>query len=148
MWRRPAESDAELIPAPCRADGHWPGDRRGRHRAILDRLPAAAAVALGGPDDAEALAAAAGPDGIHVIIDYLWAPPTEAAIAAVTRRGLAHAAPPCPRLTRLFLVSRASGPPSPPAGNSSHCPSLAGADLAGRVRAGLALRWRLVGNHR
>lgn len=48
----------------------------GRNRAILDRLPAAA-----------------GPGGIHVIIDYLWGPPTEAAIAAVTRRGLAHAAP-------------------------------------------------------
>ena len=43
-------------------------------------------VALGGPDDAAALAEAACEDGIHVIIDYLWGHPTEAAIAAITRR--------------------------------------------------------------
>jgi hypothetical protein len=60
---------------------------------VLDQLPAAATVTLGGADDAAALAEAAGPDGIHVIVDYLWGPPTEAAIAAITRRGLAHAAP-------------------------------------------------------
>jgi NADPH:quinone reductase-like Zn-dependent oxidoreductase len=65
----------------------------GRNQAILDRLGATATVALGGPDDRAALAAAAGRDGIHVIIDYLWGRPTEAAIAAITRRGLTHAAP-------------------------------------------------------
>ncbi len=57
----------------------------GRNRAILDQLGATATVALGGPDDTAALADAAGPDGIHVIIDYLWGHPTEAAIAAITR---------------------------------------------------------------
>ena len=65
----------------------------GRNQAILDRLGATATVTLGGPDDRAALAEAAGPDGIHVIIDYLWGQPTEAAIAAITRRGLAHTAP-------------------------------------------------------
>jgi NADPH2:quinone reductase len=72
----------------------------------LDRLPATATVSLGGPDDAGALAEAAGPDGIHVIIDYLWGRPTEAAIAAITRRGLAHAAP----RVRLVEVGRIAGP--------------------------------------
>ena len=65
----------------------------GRNQAILDQLGATATVTLGGPDDAAALAEAAGQDGIHVIIDYLWGHPTEAAIAAITRRGLAHTAP-------------------------------------------------------
>jgi NADPH:quinone reductase-like Zn-dependent oxidoreductase len=51
----------------------------GRNRAILDQLGATATVALGGPDDAAALAEAAGQDGIDVIIDYLWGHPTEAA---------------------------------------------------------------------
>jgi NADPH:quinone reductase-like Zn-dependent oxidoreductase len=78
----------------------------GRNRAVLDRLPATATVTLGGPDDAGALAEAAGPDGIHVIIDYLWGRPTEAAIAAITRRGLAHAAP----RVRLVEVGRMAGP--------------------------------------
>ena len=65
----------------------------GRNQAILDRLGATATVTLGGPGDRAALAQAADPDGIHVIIDYLWGQPTEAAIAAITRRGLTHAAP-------------------------------------------------------
>ena len=55
---------------------------------------------------AVALAEAAGPDGIHVIVDYLWGPPTEAAIAAITRRGLAHAAP----RVRLVEVGQMAGP--------------------------------------
>ena len=78
----------------------------GRNRAILDQLGATATVALGGPDDAAALAEAAGPDGIHVIIDYLWGHPTEAAIAAITRRGLTHAAP----RVRLVEVGVMAGP--------------------------------------
>jgi len=49
-------------------------------RAAADQLPAAATVTLGGAGDAAALAEVAGPDGIHVIVDYLWGPPTEAAI--------------------------------------------------------------------
>ena len=78
----------------------------GRNRAILDQLGATATVALGGPDDAAALADAAGQDGIHVIIDYLWGHPTEAAIAAITRRGMAHAAP----RVRLVEVGQMAGP--------------------------------------
>ena len=78
----------------------------GRNQAILDRLGATATVTLGGPDDRAALAEAAGPDGIHVIIDYLWGQPTEAAIAAITRRGLAHTAP----QVRLVEVGQMAGP--------------------------------------
>ena len=78
----------------------------GRNQAILDRLGATATVTLGGPDDRAALAEAAGPDGIHVIIDYLWGQPTEAVIAAITRRGLAHTAP----RVRLVEVGQMAGP--------------------------------------
>ena len=78
----------------------------GRNRAVLDQLPATVTVALGGPGDAAALAEAAGQDGIHVIVDYLWGQPTEAAIAAITRRGLAHAAP----QVRLVEVGQMAGP--------------------------------------
>jgi NADPH:quinone reductase-like Zn-dependent oxidoreductase len=78
----------------------------GRNRAVLDQLPVTVTVALGGPDDAAALAEAAGQDGIHVIVDYLWGQPTEAAIAAITRRGLAHAAP----RVRLVEVGQMAGP--------------------------------------
>jgi NADPH:quinone reductase-like Zn-dependent oxidoreductase len=78
----------------------------GRNQAVLDQLPAAATVTLGGAGDAAALAEATGPDGIHVIVDYLWGPPTEAAIAAITRRGLAHAAP----RVRLVEVGQMAGP--------------------------------------
>jgi NADPH:quinone reductase-like Zn-dependent oxidoreductase len=78
----------------------------GRNQAILDRLGATATVTLGGPDDAAALARAAGPDGIHLIIDYLWGPPAEAAITAITRRGLTHAAP----TVRLVQVGQMAGP--------------------------------------
>ena len=77
----------------------------GRNRAILDGCRDGHR-ALGGPDDAAALAEAAGQDGIHVIIDYLWGQPTEAAIAAITRRGLAHAAP----RVRLVEVGQMAGP--------------------------------------
>jgi NADPH2:quinone reductase len=78
----------------------------GRDRAILDRLGATATVALGGADDRAALAEAVGPDGIDVIIDYLWGQPTEAAIAAITRRGMTHTAP----RVRLVEVGRMAGP--------------------------------------
>ena len=78
----------------------------GRNQAILGRLDATATVTLGGPDDAAALAASAGPDGIHVIIDYLWGQPTEAAIAAISRRGLAHSAP----RVRLVEVGQMASP--------------------------------------
>jgi NADPH:quinone reductase-like Zn-dependent oxidoreductase len=78
----------------------------GRNRAILDQLGATATVVLGGPDDRAALAQAAGPDGINLIIDYLWGPPTEATIAAITRRGMMHTAP----RVRLVEVGQIAGP--------------------------------------
>jgi NADPH2:quinone reductase len=78
----------------------------GRDQDILGRLDATATVTLGGPDDAAALAEAAGQDGIHVIIDYLWGQPTEAAIAAISRRGLTHVAP----RVRLIEVGRMASP--------------------------------------
>jgi NADPH:quinone reductase-like Zn-dependent oxidoreductase len=79
----------------------------GRNRAVLDQLGATATVVLGGPDDRAALARAAGPDGIDVIIDYLWGPPTEAAIAAIAQRGsLTHTAP----RVRLVNVGHMAGP--------------------------------------
>ena len=78
----------------------------GRNQAILDQLGATVTVTLGGPDDRAALAGAAGQGGIHVIIDYLWGRPTEAAIAAITRRGLTHAAP----RVRLVQVGQMAGP--------------------------------------
>lgn len=81
----------------------------GRDRAVLDQLPATVTVGLGGPGDAAALAEAAGQDGIHVIVDYPRGQPTEAAIAAITRRGLAHAAP----RVRLVEVGRMAGRSSP-----------------------------------
>jgi NADPH:quinone reductase-like Zn-dependent oxidoreductase len=67
----------------------------GRNQAVLDRLGAEglSTVRLTGDDGAAAIAAAAGRAGIDVIIDYLWGRPAEAAIAAVTRRGLTHVAP-------------------------------------------------------
>ena len=78
----------------------------GRDQDILRRLDATATVTVGGPDDAAALAEAAGEDGIHVIIDYLWGQPTEAAIAAISRRGLTHVAP----RVRLIGVGRMASP--------------------------------------
>ena len=92
-WRWPLAMALWVI-AACRQPGH------------LGRLDATATVTLGGPDDAAALAASAGPDGIHVIIDYLWGQPTEAAIAAISRRGLADSAP----RVRLVEVGQMASP--------------------------------------
>jgi NADPH:quinone reductase-like Zn-dependent oxidoreductase len=78
----------------------------GRNQAILRLLDATATVTLGGRDDAAALAEAAGSDGIHVIIDYLWGQPTEAAMEAISRRGLTHVAP----RVRLVEVGQIAGP--------------------------------------
>jgi NADPH:quinone reductase-like Zn-dependent oxidoreductase len=78
----------------------------GRNQAVLDRLGATATVTLGGADDRAALAKAVGPDGVDVIIDYLWGQPTEAAIAAITRHGMTHAVP----RVRLVEVGRMAGP--------------------------------------
>lgn len=56
-------------------------------------------------DLVRALKSAAGSAGIQVVVDYLWGAPAEAAIAAVTRKGLDHAAPP----VRLVQVGSSSG---------------------------------------
>ena len=73
-----------------------------RPRGPVERRP----VRGLGPRPAWDQAEAAGQDGIHVIIDYLWGQPTEAAIAAITRRGLTHAAP----RVRLVQVGQMAGP--------------------------------------
>jgi NADPH:quinone reductase-like Zn-dependent oxidoreductase len=63
--------------------------------AGLLHLGADATVKLDGTREEirTAIADTAGPGGIHVIVDYVWGPPAEAAIDAVTRRGLHHDAP-------------------------------------------------------
>jgi NADPH:quinone reductase-like Zn-dependent oxidoreductase len=54
---------------------------------------------------ARALAREGGSAGIHVIVDYLWGKPAEAAIAAVTRKGFQHEAP----RVRFVQVGASSG---------------------------------------
>jgi len=62
--------------------------------ALLPALGADAVISLDQPRPALAQAIAeAGAQGIHVIIDYLWGTPAEAAIDAITRRDLTHHAP-------------------------------------------------------
>ena len=78
----------------------------GRNAAALERVDADATVQLGGADDAAAISQAAGDAGIHVIVDYLWGAPTQAAITAISRRGMAHAAP----RVRLVEVGQSAGP--------------------------------------
>ncbi|MHB9859634.1 quinone oxidoreductase family protein [Streptomyces sp. YIM S03343] len=78
----------------------------GRDAAALDRLGVDATVQLGGTDDAAAMSAAAGDVGIHVIVDYLWGAPAEAAITAISRRGMTHGAP----RVRLVEVGQSAGP--------------------------------------
>jgi NADPH:quinone reductase-like Zn-dependent oxidoreductase len=78
----------------------------GRNAAALERAGADATVQLGGADDAAAISRAAGEAGINVIVDYLWGAPTEAAITAISRRGMTHAAP----RVRLVEVGQSAGP--------------------------------------
>ncbi len=98
----------------------------GRNPQILSRLAALGAdttISLDQPDQdlTEAIVQAAGDTGIHVIIDYLWGRPTEAAIAAVTREGLTHAAP----RVRLVEVGQMAGP-------NHHAPRVGAAQLGPR----------------
>jgi NADPH:quinone reductase-like Zn-dependent oxidoreductase len=70
----------------------------GRNPEVLAKLTALGAdavVRLDQPQDelVRALIDAGGSAGIHVIVDYVWGRPAEAAIAAITRIGLDHAAP-------------------------------------------------------
>jgi NADPH:quinone reductase-like Zn-dependent oxidoreductase len=78
----------------------------GRNPGILDTLDATVIIRLGAGDDAHNLAEAIGESGVDVIIDYLWGSPTEAAIRAISRRGLTHTAP----RVRLIDVGQAAGP--------------------------------------
>jgi NADPH:quinone reductase-like Zn-dependent oxidoreductase len=82
----------------------------GRNTSVLDRLlgrGADAAVRVDtDPVDLRAAIADAAAGPVHVIIDYLWGPPTEAAIAAITHAGLRHTAP----RVRLVEVGEMAGP--------------------------------------
>lgn len=65
----------------------------GRNAQVLNELPPLGAdvtISLNQPDQQliEAIASAASPGGIHVILDYLWGRPTEAVIAAIARLGV------------------------------------------------------------
>jgi NADPH2:quinone reductase len=69
----------------------------GRDRQVLATLPGLGAdvtVSLDQPDQdlPAALAATIADTPVDVVIDYLWGRPTEALIAAISRRGLTHAA--------------------------------------------------------
>ena len=77
----------------------------GRNAAALERLDADATVKLGGLDDEAALTEAASGLGIHVVVDYLWGAPTEAAIRAISRQGVNPAAP----RVRLVEVGQSAG---------------------------------------
>ncbi len=68
----------------------------GRNEDVLRTLPdlgADATIRLNEPgqDLAEAFAHAAGEHGFDVTIDYLWGPPTEALLSAITQRNLTSA---------------------------------------------------------
>jgi NADPH:quinone reductase-like Zn-dependent oxidoreductase len=83
----------------------------GRNEDVLRTLPglgADATIRLNEPghDLAEAFAHAAGEHGFEVIIDYLWGPPTEALLAAITRRSLT----PATSRVRLVQVGETAGP--------------------------------------
>jgi NADPH:quinone reductase-like Zn-dependent oxidoreductase len=83
----------------------------GRDQQVLATLPgpgADATVSLDvtEKDLPEALAAAVADNPVDVVIDYLWGRPTEALIAAISRRGLVHAAP----RVRLVEVGDSAGP--------------------------------------
>ena len=83
----------------------------GRNPGVLARLGdlgADATVSLDVPEGElpAAFAGAAGGGGIHVIVDYLWGRPTEAALAAVGRSGLTHVAP----RVRLVEIGESAGP--------------------------------------
>jgi NADPH2:quinone reductase len=79
-----------------------------RALCALRDLGADATIGLDQPasDLTAAIARAAGDRGIDVIVDYLWGRPTEAAIAAISRTGLTHAAP----RVRLVEVGDSAGP--------------------------------------
>src|SRR6266851_1531203 len=81
----------------------------GRNAQVLNELPPIGAdvtISLNQPDQQliEAIASAASPGGIHVILDYLWGRPTEAVIAAIARLDVTQGAP-----SVRLIVLRSSG---------------------------------------
>lgn len=83
----------------------------GRNEQVLRTLPdlgADSTIRLDQPghDLTEAFAREAGETGFDVIIDYLWGPPTEALLAAITRRDLK----PASSRVRLVEVGESAGP--------------------------------------
>lgn len=83
----------------------------GRNEQILKALPdlgADATVHLNTPNEelSAAIAKEASEEGIHVIVDYLWGLPTEAVLAAISRKGLTHTSP----RVRLVEVGESAGP--------------------------------------
>jgi len=83
----------------------------GRNQQVLGSLQqmgADAAIRLDAPgqDLTEAFAREAAPSGFDVIIDYLWGPPSEALLAAITRRDFAAGSSP----VRLVQVGESAGP--------------------------------------
>jgi len=76
--------------------------------STLDELGADATIRLDLPHQEliEAFRREAGDKGFHVIVDYLWGPPTEALLAAITRAEFAVAG----SETRLIEVGESAGP--------------------------------------
>jgi NADPH:quinone reductase-like Zn-dependent oxidoreductase len=82
----------------------------GRNEEMLKRLKTLGAdvtIQLGQPDGdlVAAFAQEAKAGGIDVVIDYLWGPPTEAFIQAISQRGLDHKA----KRVRLVEVGASAG---------------------------------------
>ena len=83
----------------------------GRNQQVLNSLRqmgADAVIQLDAPgeDLTEAFARAAAPSGFDVIVDYLWGRPTEALLAAITRRDFAAGS----SAVRLVQVGESAGP--------------------------------------
>ncbi len=83
----------------------------GRNQQVLSTLPqlgADATIRLDAPaqEIGEAFAQEAGRSGFQVVIDYLWGPPTEAFLAATTRKEFAAVT----SETRLVQVGESAGP--------------------------------------
>jgi NADPH:quinone reductase-like Zn-dependent oxidoreductase len=83
----------------------------GRNSEILATLPALGAdatISLDQPHEklTEVFAQAAGDTGFDVILDYVWGPPTEALLAAITRQDLRPSA----TRTRLVEIGESAAP--------------------------------------
>ncbi len=93
------------LPVVCGMDGVGCLDDGTRVFFARPRSPYGS-MAQPGQDLAEAFAREAGETGFDVIIDYLWGPPTEALVAALTRRDMK----PASSRVRLVEVGESAGP--------------------------------------